>query len=215
MLARQNMPQNGGLFTAGPAGGAGSVRLNFDYTTGNPIPSQNSNDPTQLFNCGTTPINLSDLVWPPNAFQPCSTMNGAGAVVNGDCVGGTGCGDAFGNFDVGLNAPICNQVNDGLYRNIGASFVMDPLTTPPNTPNSPGRMSVVITTALYGVQLSLFDRSATTPQVDTFTSQYVQIAYMGDIIEVSFHAFGPAPFTNFRLKGTVTLVELPPGPARP
>jgi len=127
--AQQQSPgESSGVVAIGPSGGAGTSRLNYDYSSGVGLPGQTTADPTQpptpppVYDCLGNPTILTGLIWTPLTgfiWTPFSWSNGVGATMTLTIPIGLGPDDNPTHF-VGVSATLCNPTTSD--KTVHATF---------------------------------------------------------------------------------------------
>jgi hypothetical protein len=82
---QQSPGESSGVVAIGPSGGAGTSRLNYDYSSGVGLPGQTTADPTQsptpppVYDCLGNPTILTGLIWTTATW---GVGTGAGIILN-------------------------------------------------------------------------------------------------------------------------------------
>jgi len=127
--AQQQSPgESSGVVAIGPSGGAGTSRLNYDYSSGVGLPGQTTADPTQpptpppVYDCLGNPTILTGLIWTPLTgfiWTPFSWSNGVGATMTLTIPIGLGPDNNPTHF-VGVSATLCNPTTSD--KTVHATF---------------------------------------------------------------------------------------------
>jgi len=117
---QQSPGESSGVVAIGPSGGAGTSRLNYDYSSGVGLPGQTTADPTQpptpppVYDCLGNPTILTGLIWTPSSWS-----NGVGATMTLTIPSGLGPDNNRGHF-VGVSATLCNPTTSD--KTVHATF---------------------------------------------------------------------------------------------
>jgi hypothetical protein len=117
---QQSPGESSGVVAIGPSGGAGTSRLNYDYSSGVGLPGQTTADPTQpptpppVYDCLGNPTILTGLIWTPSSWS-----NGVGATMTLTIPIGLGPDNNRDNF-IGVSATLCNPTTSD--KTVHATF---------------------------------------------------------------------------------------------
>jgi len=117
---QQSPGESSGVVAIGPSGGAGTSRLNYDYSSGVGLPGQTTADPTQpptpppVYDCLGNPTILTGLIWTPSSWS-----NGVGATMTLTIPIGLGPDNYRGSF-VSVSATLCNPTTSD--KTVHATF---------------------------------------------------------------------------------------------
>jgi hypothetical protein len=118
---QQSPGESSGVVAIGPSGGAGTSRLNYDYSSGVGLPGQTTADPTQpptpppVYDCLGNPTILTGLIWTPSSWS-----NGVGATMTLTIPIGLGPDDNNPSYFVSVSATLCNPTTSD--KTVHATF---------------------------------------------------------------------------------------------